>query len=141
MKLAGVPAVKWPMIRLVTWLLLGLAGMPVSAGQVEIRFVELTQTAGSWRASVTLAHGDTGWNHYADGWRLVTVDGKVLGHRTLWHPHEHEQPFTRQLSDISIPADIKTIVVEAHDKVHGWSPDKVQIKLGQDKGKRYRINR
>ena len=127
--------------RAALFVVLGLSNQLAWSGNVEVRFVELSYLAGSWRAAVTLAHDDSGWSHYADGWRLVTPDGKVLGHRTLWHPHEQEQPFTRQLSDINIPDHIKTIEVEAHDKVHGWSPDKVRIDLNKMKGKRYRINR
>ncbi|HED16418.1 MAG TPA: hypothetical protein ENI64_06380 [Gammaproteobacteria bacterium] len=140
MKLAGDFSFRFMVGKSVLFILLGLASQIAWSGNVEIRFVDLTRTGDTWQAAVTLAHADTGWNHYADGWRLVTVDGKVLGHRTLWHPHVDEQPFTRQLSDIKIPANIKTIVVEAHDTVHGWSPDKVKIDLGQSEGKRYRVN-
>jgi len=121
-------------------IMLSLASQFAWSDNVEIRFVDLSRTVDTWRAAVTLAHADSGWDHYADGWRLVTLDGKVLGHRTLWHPHEHEQPFTRQLRDIKIPANIKIIIVEAHDKVHGWSPDKVKIDMNKVEGKRYRIN-
>jgi len=120
---------------------LGLSSQLAWSDNVQIRFVELSHASGSWQAAVTLAHADSGWSHYADGWRLVTLDGKVLGHRTLWHPHEQEQPFTRQLSGIKIPDTVKTIVVEAHDKVHGWSPDKVQIDLDKTEGKKFRVNR
>ena len=140
MQLASDFSVKVFMCKFVLFIMLGLASQLAWSGNVEIRFVELSRTADTWRAAVTLAHADSGWSHYADGWRLVTPDGKVLGHRTLWHPHEHEQPFTRQLSDINIPANIKSIIVEAHDKVHGWSSDKVQIDLNKTEGKRYRIN-
>jgi hypothetical protein len=51
---------------------------------------------------------------------VLTTDGAVLGTRTLLHPHETEQPFTRSLSGIAIPADVPRIVVRAHDKVHGY---------------------
>jgi len=140
MQLTGNFSFRFFMGKSVLFILLGLASQLVWSGNVEIRFVDLSRTGDTWRAAVTLAHEDSGWDHYADGWRLVTSDGKVLGHRTLWHPHEHEQPFTRQLSDIKIPANIKIILVEAHDKVHGWSPDKVKIDLNIVEGKRYRIS-
>jgi len=140
MQQASYFSVKVFMRKLMLFIMLGLVNQLAWAGNVEIRFVELSRTEDSWRATVTLAHEDNGWNHYADGWRLVTSDGKVLGHRTLWHPHEQEQPFTRQLRDIKIPANIKSIVVEAHDKVHGWSPDKVKIDMTRPEGKRYRVN-
>jgi len=139
MQLASDFSVKVFMSKFVLIAMAGLINQFAWAGNVEIRLVELSRSGDTWRAAVTLAHADSGWSHYADGWRLVTSDGKVLGHRTLWHPHEHEQPFTRQLSEINIPANIKNIVVEAHDKLHGWSPDKVRIDLDRVEGKRYRI--
>ena len=111
------------------------------AGELEIVQVELRQQSQDWRASVTLEHADTGWDHYADGWQVVTPDGKVLGHRTLHHPHVNEQPFTRSLSGINIPQGLNQVIVEAHDKVHGWSPQQVTIDLSRDSGERYRIVR
>lgn len=112
------------------------------AGDVEILQVELReQGTQNWRADVTLRHVDTGWDHYADGWRVVTRDGKVLGYRTLHHPHVNEQPFTRSLSGIAISQEMTQVVVEAHDKVHGWSPDRVIVDLGRSQGDRYRLER
>ena len=43
-------------------------------------------------------HPDTGWDDYADGWRVLDMDGNELGMRVLHHPHVDEQPFTRSLS-------------------------------------------
>jgi hypothetical protein len=31
------------------------------------------------RFDVTLTHPDTGWDDYADGWRVEDADGTVLG--------------------------------------------------------------
>lgn len=113
----------------------------VFADQAVIRQVEFEQHAASWTVSVTLQHADTGWDHYADGWRVVTADGKVLGHRTLYHPHENEQPFTRSLSGIKIPVEVNTVFVEAHDKVHGWNKERLEVNLQQAQGERYRVQR
>ena len=88
-----------------------------------------------------LRHADTGWDHYADAWRVVTEKGEDLGTRTLYHPHENEQPFTRSLSNILIPKGINVIYVEAHDKVHGWSPQRIRVDIRQDKGERYTLGR
>ncbi|MDZ7802813.1 hypothetical protein [Thiohalophilus sp.] len=119
-----------------------LLGTLVRAGEVEILQVELReQGSQSWRADVTLRHADTGWEHYADGWRVVTPDGEVLGHRTLHHPHVNEQPFTRSLSGIAISLAMTQVVVEAHDKVHGWSSDRVTVDLARPEGDRYRLER
>jgi len=117
-----------------------LSGL-VFANQAVIRQVEFEQHAASWTVSVTLQHADTGWDHYADGWRVVTADGKVLGHRTLYHPHENEQPFTRSLSGIKIPVEVNTVFVEAHDKVHGWNKERLEVNLQQAQGERYRVQR
>ena len=68
-----------------------------------VRAVLEQNSGGKWRATVTLLHEDAGWEHYADGWRIVSSTGDVLGTRTLYHPHENEQPFTRNLSGIEIP--------------------------------------
>jgi len=117
-----------------------IAGL-VQAGEVEIVNVKLLQHASSWTAQVTLRHADSGWDHYADGWRVVSPDGKELGYRTLYHPHVNEQPFTRSLSGIPIPTSINEVIVEAHDKVHGWSPDRVTIDLRKTSGERYQVER
>ncbi|WP_455196821.1 hypothetical protein, partial [Kaarinaea lacus] len=81
-----------------------LGGMSaVNAGEVEIVNVKAEKQRAGWVFNVTLKHGDTGWDHYADAWRVVTEDGKELGTRTLYHPHVDEQPFTRSLGDVTIP--------------------------------------
>lgn len=69
---------------------------------------------------VTVRHPDTGWDHYADGWSVLAPDGTELGHRKLLHPHETEQPFTRSLSGVTVPAGLTTVIIRVHDNVHGW---------------------
>ena len=110
-------------------LLLFPAG-PVAAGDVEIVGVEaIAEGDTGWRFDVTLRHGDTGWEHYADRWEVRLLDGTVLGRRVLLHPHVNGQPFTRSLSGVKVPADVGRVFVHAHDKVHGWSPDSVQVEM------------
>ena len=76
---------------------------------------------GTWRFSVTLAHPDTGWDHYADGWEVVGPGGERLGYRELLHPHVEEQPFTRSLGDVEIPAGVDRVVIRARDSAGVWS--------------------
>ena len=83
----------------------------------------------TWTVSVTLSHADTGWAHYADNWQVVDADGNVLGDRVLHHPHVNEQPFTRSLSGVKIPSDIKKVYIRAHDNKHGWSAERLEINL------------
>jgi len=119
-----------------------LAAAQVQANEVEIVYVVMSSAGASqWRADVTLRHADEGWDHYADAWRVVTEDGADLGARTLVHPHVQEQPFTRSLSGISIAADIPVVFVEAHDKVHGWSGQRVRVDLRKTKGERFEVRR
>ncbi len=132
--------------RRIIWLgfvLLCLAGMAghAIAGQVEIVQTQFISRGGVWQVYTTLRHGDTGWEHYADAWRVVTETGDVLGTRTLFHPHVDEQPFTRSQGGIQIPKDVHIVFVEAHDKEHGWSPQRVQVDLRQDKGERFTVQR
>ena len=111
------------------------------AGKADVEFVKLIQRGKAWRAEVTVRHADTGWDHYADYFRVVTPDGKELGKRVLRHPHVDEQPFTRELDPLNIPPNVKTVIVEAHDKVHGLGGKKVTISLGKASGPGYRIVR
>jgi len=78
---------------------------------------------------VTVAHQDKGWNHYANKWEVLTLDGKVIATRTLQHPHVHEQPFMRSLSHIKIPADVKKVVVRAHDSIHGYGGKTLEVEI------------
>lgn len=111
------------------------------AADVQIKFAELTFDGDAWHAEVTLQHEDTGWKDYADAWRLVDGAGKVLATRVLWHPHVDEQPFTRGLGEIHIPAGTRFIFVEAHGKVEGWSSQRLRIDLDQPQGDAYRVVR
>ena len=107
-----------------------LGGMSaVNAGEVEIVNVKAEKQRAGWVFNVTLKHGDTGCDHYADAWRVVTEDGKELGTRTLYHPHVDEQPFTRSLGDVTIPTDVSAVYIEAHDKVHGWGKQRYRVKI------------
>lgn len=123
-------------------LLLPLAPLTiVYAGAVEVVSTEFTRHGTTWSVSTTLRHADSGWDHYADAWRVVDKNGKVFGKRVLYHPHENEQPFTRSQRGIQIPSGVNIVFVEAHDKVHGWSKQRVRVDLGRASGKRFRVSR
>ena len=111
------------------------------AGDVEVVETRFQQQANGWVVSTTLRHDDSGWEHYADAWRVVTETGEVLGTRTLFHPHEQEQPFTRSLSGLVIPKGVSLVFVEAHDKVHGWAKQRIRVDLGTASGERYSVQR
>ena len=100
--------------------LFALISLTATASEVEIVNVTTTQTGDTWRFDVTLRHDDTGWDHYADGWRVQLSDGTVIGTRVLAHPHVNEQPFTRSLSGVEIPEGTPQILVLAKDNIEGW---------------------
>ena len=108
---------------------LTLLAAPALAGEAEIVDAAATKSGETWTFRVTLAHGDTGWDHYADAWRVLTPEGEVLGTRTLHHPHVEEQPFTRSLSGVAIPDGVTEVMIEAKDSVHGWNDERVAVKL------------
>lgn len=102
------------------------------ADDVKILAADFTRSGENlWSVDVTLKHHDTGWDHYADNWRIVDSEGKVMGDRALYHPHIMEQPFTRSLANVKIPQSTTTVYIEAHDKVHGWTTNRLQIDLGK----------
>lgn len=100
------------------------------AGEVDVVDAQASKSAdGTWRFDVTLRHADEGWDHYADAWEVLAPDGTVLATRVLYHPHVEEQPFTRSLSGIRIPAGISTVTIRGHDKVHGYGGKTLTLTL------------
>ena len=100
-----------------------------AADDASIEGVTARANGDAWTFSVTLRHGDTGWDDYADGWRVVTSDGTELGLRTLFHPHVEEQPFTRSLSGVMIPKDITRVYIEARTNTDGWGAARYVVDL------------
>ena len=90
------------------------------AGEVSILEVSV-ECSSNCTFSVTLEHADEGWNHYANQWDVVTLDGKLLKSRVLHHPHENEQPFKRSLSGVRIPDGVSQVKIRASDSKHGYS--------------------
>jgi hypothetical protein len=110
------------------------------AGEVQILAADFHSTEEKhWSVNVTLQHDDTGWDHYADNWRIVDSEENVLGDRLLAHPHVTEQPFTRGLGSVNIPEHITTVYIEAHDKVHGWTKNRLKVDLNKATGRSLRV--
>jgi hypothetical protein len=79
--------------------------------------------------AVTVKHADSGWGHYANKWDVLTTDGTIVASRELLHPHENEQPFTRSLHDVKLPAGTKEVDVRAYDSVHGYGGKVVRVSI------------
>jgi len=79
--------------------------------------------------SVTVKHKDTGWSHYTNNFEILNLKREILATRVLHHPHVKEQPFTRSISNVKIPKNIKKVIVRAHDKVHGYGGKEIVVDL------------
>ncbi|WP_217495377.1 hypothetical protein [Halofilum ochraceum] len=120
---------KWPITALV-----GLALVALStggyAGKADVVDVSVEPEGDrTYRFSATVRHDDEGWDHYADRWEVLTPDGEVLDTRVLHHPHENEQPFTRSLGGVEIPAGISRVRIRARDSVHGYGGRESTVEL------------
>jgi hypothetical protein len=113
-----------------------LAGMLAGAGPAHPGLADVLQVqirpaaaAGQYDIDVTLRHADSGWDHYANRWEVLAPDGSVIATRVLVHPHVHEQPFTRGLSGVRIPAEHTWVRVRGHDLVHGYGGREVTLSV------------
>lgn len=110
-----------------------LAGPAVHAGEsgeADVAGVEVTRTGDdTFRFNVTISSNETGWDYYADAFEIVGPDGEVLGRRTLHHPHVDEQPFTRSLGGVEIPAGIDTVTIRAHHSEAGYDGRTLTVEL------------
>ena len=107
-------------IQIAVFISVLLAGV-VHAGEADVVSVAVKALGGNtYRFDVTVRHSDEGWKHYADKWEVLAPDGTVLASRILHHPHVNEQPFTRGLSGVKIPYEIKKVTIQAHDSVHEY---------------------
>jgi hypothetical protein len=120
-----------------------------STANADVTYVRAVQSAdGSWTFHVTVSHPDTGWDDYADGWDILTLDGSKLlileGEvftRLLAHPHVDEQPFTRSQSGIIIPENVTQVIVRAHDIVDGFGGKEIIVNLEKDSGEGFEVER
>jgi len=107
-----------------------LAATSVLAGEADVVAAEAFLNAdGTFRIEATVSHADTGWAHYANSFEIVAPDGTVLSTRVLAHPHVDEQPFTRGLGSVAVPAGIDSISIRAHDLVHEYGGLEFQLDL------------
>ncbi len=90
------------------------AAAAATAGEADVVAVKVRPGgAGVYGFDVTVRSKDSGWDYYAERFEVVAPDGTVLGTRVLFHPHETEQPFTRELDSVRIPPAITQVAVRA----------------------------
>jgi len=101
-------------------LLSAFGWMTLMANEAVIEDVKVKNVNDTYTFSVRILHKDSGWDHYVDRFEVIDAEQNILATRTLWHPHEHEQPFTRGLSGVTLQGK-NIIYVRAHDSVDGYS--------------------
>lgn len=116
--------------------LLALTALSCSSGSsTEALFPDVIDATaeqandGSWTFSATISSPYDTPERYADAWRVVGPDGSVLGVRELTHDHANEQPFTRSLVGVEIPASVAEVTIEGRDQVSGWGGQTQVISL------------
>ncbi len=103
--------------------------VPLRADAPQISQAIAARGAMGWRIDVTLAHPDSGWDHYADRWQVEAEDGTVLGQRILHHPHVDEQPFTRSLTGLMVPDGTRRVFIRAGCLLHGLAQVRKPVDL------------
>jgi hypothetical protein len=118
------------MSRTLLFLVLALTASCGLAGEADVVAVKPTRESDHrWRFDVTIKSNDRGWNYYADAFEVLSPAGVLLGRRILLHPHETEQPFTRELTGVVIPPEVKTVVVRARHKPRGYDGEALTVEL------------
>ena len=115
--------------------LLLAAWLTAQASHADTRFPDVlsatVRVAGNDRFDfdVTVSSPYDTPSRYADGFRVSTLAGQVLGERKLWHDHQHEQPFTRDLYGLRVPAGVQRVRIQARDQQHGYGGASIEVAL------------
>jgi hypothetical protein len=94
-----------------------------------LRVAVKAQGGGRFDFDVTIASPYDTPRRYADAFRVTGEGGVVFGERVLLHDHADEQPFTRDLHGVSIPAGVRSVVVQARDSHHGYGGKSMRVDL------------
>lgn len=107
-----------------------LAVAPALAGEADVIAASITRlSSGAYHFDVTVRSKDTGWSRYADRIEVLAPDGTILATRVLYHPHDDEQPFTRDVPDVRVPRGINRVRVRAHFKPVGYDGAELTVPL------------
>ena len=135
-------------------LILSMLASPVFASKLDLdtystslEFAQVTsvlatkKSDGSWCFGTTVRHNDQGWEHYADGWEVIDLEGNQIGERLLAHPHDNEQPFTRSQCNIKVPLGISKVIVRAKCNKHGFGGKPIVVDLSTRQGNDSSVSR
>jgi hypothetical protein len=118
------------MRRFTAGLLLAVVAGLATAGEADVIAAKAARAKdGTWRFDVTIQSNDKGWDYYADAFEVLAPDGRVLGTRVLLHPHDDEQPFTRELDGVRIPSGVDRVTLRARHKPKGYDGKTLEVRL------------
>ena len=83
----------------------------------------------SFDFDVTLSSPYDTPQRYADAFRVMGKDGVFYGERVLFHDHASEQPFTRDLYGVKVPAGVRVVVIQGRDQKFGYGGKTVEAVL------------
>ncbi len=86
----------------------------------DVTAVEIAEDGQTYRVDVTISSPYDSPERYADGWRVLDEEGKVLGEMELAHDHASQQPFTRSQTGLQIPENVTVVTVEGRDSENGY---------------------
>lgn len=110
-------------------LLFQFSGISIASDAKIIKASAELTSAQKYNISVTVEHADEGWEHFANAWRVYSMEGELIGERVLHHPHVKEQPFTRRLLGLSVPTEVKKVTIVAVCSKTGESKASYNLKL------------
>lgn len=87
------------------------------------------QGGGRFDFDVTVSSPYDTPERYADALRVTGEGGVAYGERVLLHDHADEQPFTRDLHGVTIPAGVRSVVLQARDRKNGYGGKTVRVAL------------
>ena len=82
-------------------------------GLADVEAVSVSGAPGSYTFPVTVSSPDTGCDHYADWWEVLSESGDLLYRRVLLHSHVDEQPFTSNGGHVDARRD-ETVIARSH---------------------------
>jgi hypothetical protein len=106
-----------------------LFAAPAFADAPDIAGATATETGGRWTVTVTIAHRDTGWDHFASGFAVLLPDGTQLGYLELSHPHTGHDTFSASLTGLRISGEVPFVLIRTRCSLVGWAAEAVQVDL------------
>ncbi|MEO8442725.1 MAG: hypothetical protein ABI547_09575 [Betaproteobacteria bacterium] len=101
------------------------------AGEADVIAAKVKREAdGTWTFTVTIRSDDRDASFYCDRFEVISPNGGVLGVRELEHPHDDEQPFTRELRGVKIQLGmVRSVLIRAHHTARGYVGATLKVKL------------